>query len=107
VSARPEQKLVAATERMAFIRAFGKRVVRLREERGLSRSSLAARSGIGESELLSIERGLQEPWISTLMRLADGLAVPPEALLLRLKAPSAPPARASGTAGLGPSADCG
>lgn len=88
-ASRPDQKLIAATERMRFVRAFGKRIVRMREERGLTPEDLATRSGIGKSELSRIENGIQEPWISTLVRLAHGLGVRPEALLVRLKVPGA------------------
>ena len=82
-----ERKMQAAAERLALIRAFGKRVTRLREERGVSRQDLARMAGIDETSLATLERGQREPRLITLMRLSQGLDVSPNDLVRGLKVP--------------------
>ena len=56
-------------------------VVRLRKAQKLSRYMLAKRAGIARSYLASIELGRSDPSVSTLLKLAAALGVPPAALL--------------------------
>lgn len=56
-------------------RRFGKTVVRLRKEKGLSQEDLAFRAGIKRSYMGVIERGEKSPSIDTIMKVAKGLGV--------------------------------
>ena len=52
---------------------FGKVVLRLRKEKGLSQEELAYRSGISRSYMGVIERGEKSPSIDTIAKVAKGL----------------------------------
>ena len=54
----------------------GLRLRELREARGASMRSLAAKSGLSANALSMIERGRASPSVSTLYKLADALGVP-------------------------------
>jgi transcriptional regulator with XRE-family HTH domain len=54
---------------------------RLRHKKQLSQSQVAHRSGIHVTEVSRIERGLRDPRLSTLVRLARALQVKPGQLL--------------------------
>ena len=54
----------------------GARLKELREARGSSMRSLAAKSGLSANALSMIERGRTSPSVSTLYKLADALGVP-------------------------------
>lgn len=56
-------------------RRFGKTVMRLRKEKGLSQEDLAFRAGIKRSYMGVIERGEKSPSIDTIMKVAKGLGV--------------------------------
>lgn len=66
------------------IEAFAQTVARARAEKGLSQTQVTARSGIHPAEVSRIERGLRDPRLSTLIRLARALSVEPGRLLDRL-----------------------
>ena len=59
----------------------GARIRRLREDRGLSLSALAAAAGIGKGSLSELENGLRNPTLDTLYAVAAPLGVPLAALL--------------------------
>lgn len=61
--------------------AFGRRLRRVRAERGLSQDDLACRTGLHTTAISRFERGLREPRLKSILRLADGLGVPPGALV--------------------------
>jgi DNA-binding XRE family transcriptional regulator len=61
--------------------AFGLRLRQLRSERGLSQDNLAARTDVHPTAIARFERGAREPRLTTILRLARGLEVPPGALL--------------------------
>ncbi len=63
------------------IAVFADNVARLRREKKLSQTEVASRSGIHATEVSRIERGLRDPHLSTLMRLARALKVRPGRLL--------------------------
>lgn len=65
----------------ADIAAFAENVARLRREKKLSQTEVANRSGIHATEVSRIERGLRDPRLSTLIRLARALEVDPNRLL--------------------------
>ena len=57
------------------------RVKELRIERGWTQEDLSAKTGLAVVQISRIERGRREIRLSTLIRLIDGLDVPPELLL--------------------------
>ena len=61
--------------------AVGVVIRRLRKERGLSQEDVAFESGVDRSFLSHIERGLQQPSISILFRIAEALGTPASAIL--------------------------
>ena len=61
---------------------FGKRLKELREERGLSLSELAARSGVAKSYLSNIERDkMTNPSLEILTKIAGVLDITPQDLI--------------------------
>ncbi|MCJ2070978.1 helix-turn-helix domain-containing protein [Methylobacterium sp. J-030] len=56
---------------------------RLRGERGLSQEVLAVDSGVAAPYLSGIERGVANPTVDVLDRLAEALGVEVDALLVR------------------------
>ncbi len=67
--------------RDGLVVAVGRRISRLRGERGITLSGLAEIAGISKSTLFAIESGESNPTISTLWAIADALNVPFEELL--------------------------
>jgi transcriptional regulator with XRE-family HTH domain len=59
-----------------YLRAFGKRIEQLREQRGLDRARFAETSGLDLGELEQIERGELSPNLAILRRLAGSLELP-------------------------------
>lgn len=53
--------------------AFGENVARLRAARGLSQDTLAEKSDIDRTYLSGIERGVRNPGIKTVIRIAAAL----------------------------------
>ena len=62
-------------------RAFGARLARERERQRLSMSDLARIAGMHASEVSRLERGLRDPRLSTIVRLARALDVDVSELL--------------------------
>ena len=60
---------------------MGAVIRRLRKERGLSQEDVAFESGVDRSFLSHIERGLQQPSISILFRIAEALGTLASAIL--------------------------
>jgi len=61
---------------------IGKRIQRIRKEKGLSLSELAERAGVAKSYLSSIERGLQSnPSIQFLEKVSTVLGLTVEAII--------------------------
>jgi XRE family transcriptional regulator, fatty acid utilization regulator len=61
--------------------AFGRRVRGLRIEQGVSQYELARRTDLHPTAIGRFERGVREPRLSSLRRLAQGLGVPPAVLV--------------------------
>jgi transcriptional regulator with XRE-family HTH domain len=63
---------------------FARNVAEARKEGGFSQAQVSARSGVHPTEVSRIERGLRDPRLSTLIRLAHALEVEPGRLLERI-----------------------
>jgi transcriptional regulator with XRE-family HTH domain len=61
--------------------AFGQRLRDLRAEHGLSQDDLADKTDVHPTAIGRLERGSREPRLTTILRIARGLDVPPGALL--------------------------
>jgi transcriptional regulator with XRE-family HTH domain len=61
--------------------AFGRRVRKLRSQRGMSQDDLARRTSVHPTAVGRLERGAREPRLTTILRIARGLDVQPGALL--------------------------
>jgi transcriptional regulator with XRE-family HTH domain len=59
----------------------GRNVRRLRQERGLSQEQLAFEAGLDRTYVSGIERGVRNPTVMILEKLAKALKVTPDALL--------------------------
>jgi len=60
---------------------FGQNLARCRTKAKLSQEELGFRASLHRTEIGMLERGIRLPRIDTLVKLAGGLGVPPEALL--------------------------
>jgi transcriptional regulator with XRE-family HTH domain len=60
---------------------FGRNVRGSRRAAGLSQEQLAERSGLHMTEISRLERGVRDPRLATIVRIAQGLDVPPAQLL--------------------------
>ena len=61
------------SERPALEEAASSAVIHARAQKGFSQKKLAALSGIDQSDISKIERGLSNPSVSTLKRLANAM----------------------------------
>ncbi len=64
---------------------FADNLRRQRVRRGLSQERLATLAQIHRTEVSLVERGEREPRLSTIVRLARALDVPPSALLEEIR----------------------
>jgi len=62
--------------------AFGQVLRTLRKKAGLSQEQLALEAGIERNFVSLIERGVNQPSIRVIFKLAQALAVPPSAMLI-------------------------
>ena len=74
---------------MSSLEVFAQNVSRARKQKHLTQEEISNRSGIHVTEVSRIERGLRDPRVTTLIRLAHALEVSP-ADLLRGVAPVPP-----------------
>jgi transcriptional regulator with XRE-family HTH domain len=63
--------------------AFSANVRLLRDKRGWSQEDLAEKSGLHRTYISGIERGVRNPTLGIIDRLAKALGVPPSELLKR------------------------
>lgn len=66
---------------MDLVRLFGRNVRDLRREKGLSQEALALEAGMKRSYVSDVERGIRNPTVRALGRLAEALDVSPARLL--------------------------
>ena len=64
-------------EEKALHTAFGRVLAELRADAGLSQQSLAFDCELDRTYISLLERGLRQPTLSTLFKLAETLSVPP------------------------------
>ena len=60
---------------MEIRKKFGKRLRQLREERGWSQEEFADRAGLHRTYVSAVERGVRNPTLSVIERLAKALGV--------------------------------
>jgi transcriptional regulator with XRE-family HTH domain len=60
---------------------LGKNLRAARKKLGLSQGEVSQRSGVEQGEISRIERGIRDPQVSTLKKLAAAVEVPPGRLL--------------------------
>jgi len=58
-----------------IIKKLGKRITKLREKKGLTIEKLAYENDLSKGNLSEIERGLRDPKITTLEKIAKGLEI--------------------------------
>lgn len=68
-------------KRIKLLSALGSAVSERRGEIGISQEVLAERAGLHRTYIGAIERGLRNPTIVTLFKLAEGLGISPEHLV--------------------------
>ena len=57
-------------------RVFGEVVRELRQHRGISQENLAVAAGVDRAYMGGIERGIRNPSLTTIARVATGLGMP-------------------------------
>jgi transcriptional regulator with XRE-family HTH domain len=71
------KRATPAFDEIAHRRAFGDRVRHLRRDRGWTQEQLAEAAGMDRSFLADVERGVRNPTLDTIHRLALGLGISP------------------------------
>jgi transcriptional regulator with XRE-family HTH domain len=66
---------------MDFVALLGRNVRKWRLQRGMTQEQLALDAGMKRSYLSELERGLRNPTLRALTRLAEALSIEPELLL--------------------------
>jgi transcriptional regulator with XRE-family HTH domain len=61
---------------MSLIDALGQAIKTERRGRNISQEKLAARAGVHRTYLSDVERGIRNPSINTIEKLAQGLGIP-------------------------------
>jgi transcriptional regulator with XRE-family HTH domain len=64
---------------------FAANLRRYREAANLTQEQLAAKTGLHPTEISRLERGVREPRLSTIVRLAKGLGVAAEQLVAGIR----------------------
>lgn len=71
---------------LAYRRAFGDRLRELRKESGwISQEEFAHHVELDRTYISGIERGVRNPTLDTIVKLARGLGVPPTELLVTIE----------------------
>ncbi len=66
---------------MDLVLIFGRNVRRVREARGLTQEDLEGMTGLRRSYISDLERGVRNPTIRALARIAEALQIAPGELL--------------------------
>lgn len=67
------------------VKQFAKVLQELRHERGLSQEELAEKCGLHDRYISFLERGLRQPTITTIFKLAKALNITPTELINRVE----------------------
>ncbi len=67
--------VIMRSENVSASMQIGSLIGEMREEKGLTQTALAKRTGIDQSGISKIERGVANPSVSTLERIADAMGV--------------------------------
>lgn len=76
---------------MEIRKLVGRNVRRLREAQSLTQEELAFSAELDRSYVNGIERGIRNPTVTVIARIAEALGVRPDELLLGVGATSRPP----------------
>lgn len=68
-------------DRDEILTSFGKRLQKLRTDRGLSQEKLAEIAEFDRTYISLLERGIRNPSLINIFRLAKALNIPPEKLI--------------------------
>lgn len=82
-TSRERRGVPSRDEQSALFRAFGAAVRQRREELGLSQEEFGFESGLDRTYVSGIERGVRNPTIRVVIRLAAALQTRPSALWKR------------------------
>lgn len=66
-----------------FLEAFGRAIRERREREGLSQEDLALRADLDRTYVSGVERGVRNPTVRSILRIAEALGVQPSALWSR------------------------
>ena len=72
-------------------RLVGGNLKRLREAKGWSQEELADHAGVHRTYVSGVERGIRNPTVTVLLKLAQGLEAPLWELVREAVAPDSPP----------------
>jgi transcriptional regulator with XRE-family HTH domain len=67
---------VNALRNKEYCVAFGAHIRRLRQEKGITMRAFALDMGVEHSQLSKIERGINNPTISTVLAISETLKIP-------------------------------
>lgn len=67
-----------------ILKQFGQRLKSIRTEKGLTQEQLALESGLDRTYVSSVERGLRNLSLITIVKFADALEVEPLTLLVEI-----------------------
>ena len=70
-----------ATHRKEWLKAFGQAVRELRTRIGISQEALGPKCGLDRTYVSGIERGIRNPTLLVIVRLAEGLETTPSELM--------------------------
>jgi transcriptional regulator with XRE-family HTH domain len=73
--------LIITAGMAGLLQQFGENLRTARHARGWTQEDLAAKTNLAVVQVSRIERGKREVRLSTLIRLLEGLEIPPETLL--------------------------
>lgn len=68
-------------EKKEILEKFGAYVRQVRNDKGLTMLEVEVITGISEGSISKIENGKKNPALTTIIKLANGLSVPPSELL--------------------------
>lgn len=68
-------------EKSQFVKDFGKKVQKLREEQGISQEAFAHKAGLHRTAISMIETSKRSSTLETIEKLARALEVPASALM--------------------------